>query len=117
MGHNIDKLEVYNEALNLASECIATFEGKRPYELSNHIIKTSISMPSNIAEGAQRRSNEDFCRFLSYSVGSCAELICQITLAIRRKCGDHTKSLELKKRLKSLLKSIWALIHSLSKET
>jgi four helix bundle protein len=31
------------------------------------------SIPSNIAEGAGRGSDPDFCRFLWYSMGSCNE--------------------------------------------
>lgn len=40
-----------------------------------------ISIPSNIAEGYQRRSRLDYSRFLKISDGSCSELETQLLLA------------------------------------
>ncbi|MGE9266990.1 MAG: four helix bundle protein [Verrucomicrobiales bacterium] len=42
--------------------------------LRDQIQKSVISIPSNIAEGADRPSTPDFLRFLGYSRASCAEL-------------------------------------------
>ncbi len=43
------------------------------WPLQNQILKAAISIPSNVAEGAGRGSDPDFCRFLWYSMGSCNE--------------------------------------------
>jgi four helix bundle protein len=52
----------------------------RPYRLAEQIISSSISIPSNIAEGSERGSAKDFIRFLEYSSGSASELITQLTI-------------------------------------
>lgn len=51
------------------------------YGLSSQAQRSAVSIPSNIAEGFRRRSNNDFIRFLRIAYGSCAELETQIILA------------------------------------
>jgi len=48
--------------------------------LHNHIIRTIVSIGSNIAEGNQRQSGKEFIRFLNISLGSIAELEFQLSL-------------------------------------
>jgi four helix bundle protein len=52
----------------------------RPYRLAEQMISSSISIPSNIAEGSERGSAKDFIRFLEYASGSASELITQLTI-------------------------------------
>ncbi len=61
--------------------------GKLPdedkYNLSQQIRKCSISIPSNIAEGAGRNSDKEFNHFLGIAKGSSFELQTQLTLITR----------------------------------
>ncbi len=50
------------------------------WPLRDQILRSAISIPSNIAEGSGRGSNPDFGRFCWNSVGSCNELESQILL-------------------------------------
>lgn len=45
------------------------------------MIRSAISIPSNIAEGAERKGQKGFANFISYSSGSYAELMAQIMIA------------------------------------
>ena len=51
------------------------------YGLTSQIRKASISVPSNIAEGAGRGTNKDFSNFLNISLGSAFELETQLIIA------------------------------------
>jgi four helix bundle protein len=51
------------------------------YELAAHLRKTALSIPSNISEGAGRRTTRDFLRFLDIANGSLSELETQLEAA------------------------------------
>ena len=52
----------------------------RPYRIAEQISASSVSIPSNIAEGAERGSDKEFHRFLQFSSGSASELVTQLTI-------------------------------------
>ena len=53
------------------------------FGLTSQIRRAAVSIPSNIAEGAARRSTPDFLRFLSISRASLAEAETQLIIAER----------------------------------
>ena len=80
MNHNFENLEVWKRGCRLAvNVCVASYQS-RDFALKDQIHRSAISIPSNIAEGAERGSEADFSRFLSYSKGSCGELRTQLTI-------------------------------------
>lgn len=113
MSHNYTKLKIYELSISLASSCLMRFEDSSPRVLGDHIMKTAISIPSNIAEGSQRGSNKDFIRFLTYATGSCAELHCQLSLAKLMNAEHENIIAELLSRCQDLLRAIWGFINSL----
>lgn len=73
-----EDLEVWKRGCRLAVDvCVATHE-KKPFELARQMQRAAVSIPSNIAEGAERDSEGDFVRFLRISKGSCGELRTQL---------------------------------------
>ena len=50
------------------------------FALRDQMHRAAISIPSNIAEGAERDSTPDFIRFLRYAKSSCGELRTQLYL-------------------------------------
>jgi len=54
---------------------------KRDYELLRQIRKASISVISNIAEGFERKSNNEFMHFLFIAKGSAGEVRSQLYIA------------------------------------
>ena len=53
----------------------------RHRSLADQIIRSAVSIPSNIAEGDERGSNKDSLRFLQIARGSLAELETQLSIA------------------------------------
>ena len=51
-----------------------TFPKDELYGLTSQIRRASISIPANIAEGRVRGTRKDFVHFLTFSLGSVAEL-------------------------------------------
>lgn len=79
-SHNFENLDVWKRGCRLAvNVCVASHASKE-YALKDQIVRSSLSIPSNIAEGAERPSDADFCRFLGYSKGSCGELRTQLMI-------------------------------------
>jgi len=79
-SHNFEQLEVWKRGCRLAvNVCVASHQS-REFALKDQITRSAISIPSNIAEGAERSSDADFSRFVSYSKGSCGELRTQLMI-------------------------------------
>jgi four helix bundle protein len=81
-----EKLEVWQEAMDLVVSIYAftrTFPKHEQFGLAQQMQKASVSIPSNIAEGAARHGSKDFYRFLSIARGSLAELETQLQIASR----------------------------------
>ena len=59
------------------------FPGSEAYGLINQIRRAAVSIPSNIAEGAGRRTKKEFIQFLFVARGSLSELDTQLEIANR----------------------------------
>jgi four helix bundle protein len=85
-----EDLEVWRRSCQLAVDvCVAVHDSK-DYALKDQMQRSAISIPSNIAEGAERDSDGDFIRFLRISKGSCGELRTQLYISerVRKKLGQ-----------------------------
>jgi four helix bundle protein len=85
---NFKDLVVWQKAMDLA-EAVHALCSRLPREetfgLVGQIRRAAVSVPSNIAEGQQRRGPREFAHFLSIAIGSLAEIETQLLLAIRFK--------------------------------
>ena len=70
-GIQITKL-VYQQLKNIPQDA--------RYELGSQLIRSAISIPSNIAEGSSRSSAKDYKRFLEIALGSSFELETQMII-------------------------------------
>jgi four helix bundle protein len=64
------------------------FPQNESYGITSQLRRSSVSIPSNIAEGQGRTSTREFAQFLSIARGSNCEVQTQLEIARRLKFGD-----------------------------
>ena len=87
------ELMVWQKSMAVASMAYAFTRGwpaEHRFGIASQIQRSAVSVPSNIAEGYERRSRAEYLRFLAISAGSLAELETQIRLATRVGLGNAT---------------------------
>ncbi|TXF77536.1 four helix bundle protein [Chryseobacterium sp.] len=83
MGTHKD-LDVWKRSIELVTtvyRITSEFPKEEIFGLTNQIRRASISIPSNIAEGAARNSDKVFIHFLYIALGSQQELETQLLIA------------------------------------
>ena len=83
------------------------FPAEEKFGLISQIRKSSVSIPSNIAEGAGRNTKKEFVHFLHISQGSLSELDTQFELALRLQYIDEFNV--LKASLEAMRRAVLAL--------
>ena len=99
----------------LANEvCTITraFPRDEVWGLTSQLRRAGVSVPSNIAERS-KRSDPDFRKFLTYSLGSLAELDTQFLIAEMQGYAKYTD--ELKAKVVGLMAGIRVFSATLSK--
>ena len=110
--NNHKDLIVWKKAMSLVEilyKITDNFPNNEMYELVNQIRRAAVSIPSNIAEGAARKSNNEFAHFLYVALGSLAELETQLLIAKRLKYINDIKEMkliEIRKMLLGLIKKV-----------
>ena len=79
-------LDIWKEGIDLI-EKIYKITNKLPenekYGLISQMQRSSVSVPTNIAEGAARQSKKEFIQFLYISLGSLSELETLLIIALK----------------------------------
>jgi four helix bundle protein len=112
MNRKIEKFEdliVWQESVKLSIELYRQLKNCKDFGLRDQMQRSAVSIPSNIAEGFERKSNKEFIQFLYISLGSCAELRTQLYIAEKT---EIIQSSTCKAFLEST-KSISAMLRSL----
>ena len=79
-------LRIWQESMDLALEIYRATSGfprHETYGLVSQMRRAAVSVPSNIAEGKEHRSDPEFVRFLFHARGSLLELQTQLLIARR----------------------------------
>ncbi len=77
---NYRELDVWKRSMNLSIAIYQNLSGLRNFGFKDQITRSSLSVPSNIAEGYGRGTNKELMRFLYIAKGSCNELETQIII-------------------------------------
>lgn len=114
--HNFKDLIVWQKSIDLTTEIYSItngFPSDERFGLTSQIRRAAVSVPSNIAEGAGRRSNKEFKYFLSISLGSSFELETQIIVSHRLNLIDDSKADDIQYRISEIQKMIFSLERSI----
>ncbi len=85
MRHNFKNLKIWILAMDITNDIYkltSSFPKSEVYSLASQMNRSSVSMPSNIAEGSNRE-NKHFQHYLNISLGSSFELQTQLLIAFQ----------------------------------
>jgi len=101
------------EMVTLIYQLLKQFPDVEKFGLTSQIKRSSVSIPSNIAEGYGRNYTKDYCRFLQIARGSLFECQTQLQIGINLNFVDKNQlkeikelSIEIEKMLNSLIKKL-----------
>ena len=97
-------------------EITKTFPQEEKFGLTSQIRRASVSISSNIAEGAGRKSDREFLQFLSHSQGSASEVDTQLFIALRLKFINEADYQALEKSLDDIGRMITGLSNHLKRK-
>jgi len=115
MQFNFEKLEVYNDAVELANqtyEITKTFPRSEIFGITNQVRRAAISIPSNIAERSSRGKKE-FIHFLNIALGSAYECVPLLEISKRQEYINNESFNKLIDELHKISAKMNALKNSL----
>ena len=83
---NHKDLDVWKRSMDLVEEIYkvtSNFPSSEIYGLTNQLRRASVSIPSNIAEGAARKGDKELLYFVNVAIGSVGEIETQLLIAVR----------------------------------
>jgi four helix bundle protein len=104
----------WQKTQDIAVEVYKEFSIIKDFGFKDQIIRASVSISNNIAEGFDRSSDADFARFLYLVIGSASELKSMLYLAVRIGYIDEVKKELMITKVNEVSKIIRALIKSIS---
>lgn len=92
----------------------ANFPDSEKFGLSNQMRRAAVSVPSNMAEGAERNSDKDFHYFLGIAKGSLNELQTQVYIAVGRNYLSQEEAEKLDTLINEISKKLFRFMKKLS---
>jgi len=115
--NNFKKLNVWKKAIELATNIYKEteyFPNDELYGLTSQIRRCTVSISSNIAEGAGRQSKKEFRHFLNIAAGSCNELETQLIISSNLEYIEEANSEHLQNSIIEIRKMLYALKSSIN---
>jgi four helix bundle protein len=116
--HRFKELQVWRSSRIFCKsvyEITASFPDTEKFGLVSQPRRAGVSIASNIAEGASRRSNKGFYRFLEIAIGSAYEIETQLLIATDLDFMNQIASQKLLDELESIIKMLSKLMSSLKR--
>lgn len=114
--HKVEDLKVWQKSIELAKQVykvVAELPDNEKYGLTSQIKRCTVSIASNIAEGAGRNSNKEFKHFLGIANGSSYELHTQLILVYELNLIEKNKIEDILNLIIEIQKMIYSFQKSL----
>lgn len=108
-------LDVWNGAVHLARdvyELTGSYPREEIFGLVSQMRRASVSIASNIAEGAARQGSKEFLHFLYIAAGSASELETQLEISRRVGLGSPQGLTNLEDSVNKVRQMLHGLIRS-----
>ena len=112
MTVSFEDLDVWKRSCRLCVKLYELLRDCRDWGIKDQMLRASVSIPSNIAEGSERKSVNDFKRFINIALGSAAELRTQIYISAQVGILSQGDADGLIEELKSISRMLQALHNS-----
>lgn len=103
-------LQVWKKACRFSVGIFALLADCREYAFRDQLIRSSLSVPSNIAEGYERRAPKERAQFLKIAKGSCGEAWTQLLIGVQAGILRRDQAMGLAEEAKQISKMIGGLI-------
>jgi len=117
--HNFKELKIWQLSRYFVKDIYfltKKFPDDERFGLTQQIRRAVVSIPSNIAEGSGRGSNNDFSRFLDIANGSAFEVETQLILSLDLEYISQTEFDFLNEKLQVIEKMIFNFNQSLKEQ-
>jgi four helix bundle protein len=111
--NRFEEILAWQKARHLIIALYKEFKDCKDFAFKDQILRASVSIMNNIAEGYERKSNNEFKQFLFISKGSCGEVRSMLILANDLGMIDDSfyknsisEAEEISKMLSGLIKSL-----------
>jgi four helix bundle protein len=109
-----EDLNVWQISLELSVNIYKDMKDSKDWSIKDQVLRSALSISSNIAEGHDRKSAKEFKRFLNIALASCAELRSQLLFVKEVKILEATKAEEYIQITKKISAMIVKLSNSIS---
>ncbi len=114
--NNYKELKVWQKAIDLAEvvyQLTTHFPSQEKFGLISQLRRASVSVASNIAEGAGRNTDGEFRQMLGIAYGSICEVETQLILSNRLAIINEENFKKVSQEISSIQKMLFALIKKL----
>ncbi len=114
---NFRKYSMWQNSLEISLQIYQVtrkFPSFETYGLGDQLRRAAVSIVSNIAEGASRKSEKDFAHFLQISLGSTYEVETQLHIAYRLGYISEETLNTLLDKINSIEKQLYEMIQRLT---
>ena len=116
MGYKgFEDLEVWQRSKGLCIRVFKVLRHSKEWSVKDQLVRSALSIPSNISEGSERRTNKEFVQFLGYSKGSAGELRTQLLIAGESGIIEKQEADKLCEEVKTITSMLQSLIKYLEK--